>query len=73
MSMDTSLPVNYVKPIGEPIMNLYKFQCTVWVKAESVEEALEGLHEDAEFIGELDDAHIVALESDKGEFDKNFD
>jgi hypothetical protein len=54
-------------------MNLYKFQCTVWVKADSVEEALEGLHEDAEFIGELDDAHIVALESDKGEFDKNCD
>jgi hypothetical protein len=54
-------------------MNLYKFQCTVWVKAESLDEALTGLHEDAEYIGELDDSCIVAIESDKGEFDKNFD
>jgi hypothetical protein len=54
-------------------MNLYKFQCTVWVKAESVEEALQGLHDDARFVGELEDSCLVAIESDDGEFDKNFD
>lgn len=54
-------------------MNLYKFQCTVWVKGESAEDALEKLHDEVEYITYGEDNHLVALESDKGEFDKNFD
>lgn len=53
-------------------MSLYKFECTVWVRGESLEEALKELHDEVEYHFGLDN-NLVALESDKGELDKNFD
>jgi hypothetical protein len=54
-------------------MNLYKFQCTVWVQGESVEEALEKLHDEVGEVIHNQDGYVKAIESDKGEFDTTFD
>lgn len=47
-------------------MNLYKFNCVVWVKGETQGEALKELHDEVEYhFGH--DNNLVALESDEGE------
>ena len=47
-------------------MNLYKFQCTVWVQGETREDALKELHDEVDYHFSLDN-NLVALESDDGE------
>lgn len=46
-------------------MKVYKFQCTVWVRGESVEDALKDLHEEVDYHFGLDN-NLLALESDAG-------
>lgn len=46
-------------------MKTYKFECTVWVRGESVEEALKELHDEVEYHFGLDN-NLLALESDAG-------
>ena len=47
-------------------MNLYKFECTVWVQGTSAEEALKELHDEVDYhFGQ--DNNLVALESNEGE------
>ena len=47
-------------------MNLYRFECVVWVRGESAEDALKELHDEVEYHFSLDN-NLVALESDAGE------
>ena len=47
-------------------MNLYKFQCVIWVRGESAEDALRELHDEADYHFSLDN-NLVALESDDGQ------
>ena len=49
-------------------MNVYKFQCTVWVRGESAEEALKELHDEVDYHFGLDN-NLIALESDNGTLD----
>jgi len=49
------------------MMNVYKFQCTVWVRGESAESASKELHEEVKYHFGLDN-NLIALESDDGEF-----
>ena len=45
-------------------MNLYRFECTVWVRGETAEEALKELHDEVDYhFGQ--DNNLVALESGK--------
>ena len=47
-------------------MNLYKFECTVWVRGTSAEEALKELHDEVDYhFGQ--DNNLIALESGKPE------
>ena len=46
-------------------MKMYKFECTVWVRGESREEALKELHDEADYTFGLDN-NLIALESDEG-------
>jgi hypothetical protein len=46
-------------------MNVYKFQCIVWVHGESAEEALKELHEEVDYFFDLDN-NLIALSSDEG-------
>lgn len=47
-------------------MNLYKFNCVVWVQGETQADALKELHDEVEYhFGH--DNNLVALESDEGE------
>ena len=47
-------------------MNLYRFECVVWVRGNSAEEALNELHDEAEYhFGQ--DNNLVWLESNEGE------
>ena len=47
-------------------MNLYKFECTIWVRGETVEAALKELHDEALY-HHLQDNNLCGLESDEGE------
>jgi hypothetical protein len=47
-------------------MNLYKFECTIWVRGETAEAALKELHDEALY-HHLQDNNLCGLESDKGE------
>ena len=47
-------------------MNLYKFECTVWVQGTSAEEALKHLHDEVDYHFGLDN-NLVALESGEPE------
>ena len=47
-------------------MNLYRFNCNVWVRGESLEEALKELHDEVDYHFGLDN-NLIALESDEGE------
>lgn len=46
-------------------MNVYKFECTVWVRGESAESALKELHDEVDYHFGLDN-NLLALESDAG-------
>jgi hypothetical protein len=47
-------------------MNLYRFECTVWVRGESEQAAFDELHAEANYhFGQ--DNNLVALETDGGE------
>lgn len=46
-------------------MNLYKFQCIVWVRGETQEAALKELHDEVDYHFSLDN-NLIALESDDG-------
>lgn len=46
-------------------MNLYKFECVVWVRGESAEAALKELHDEVEYHFNQDN-NLIALESDNG-------
>ena len=47
-------------------MNLYRFECVVWVRGNSAEEALKELHDEVDYhFGQ--DNNLVALESNEGE------
>ena len=47
-------------------MNVYKFECTVWVHGESAESALKELHEEVDYFFGLDN-NLIALGSNEGE------
>ena len=47
-------------------MNLYKFECTVWVQGTSAEEALKHLHDEVDYHFGLDN-DLIALESGEPE------
>jgi hypothetical protein len=50
-------------------MNTYKFECTVWVRGTTAEEALKELHEEVDYhFGQ--DNNLIALESDSGTLTK---
>lgn len=46
-------------------MNLYRFNCEVWVRGETREAALKELHEEVDYHFALDN-NLVALASDEG-------
>ena len=47
-------------------MNLYRFECVVWVGGNRAEEALKELHDEVDYhFGQ--DNNLVALESNEGE------
>lgn len=46
-------------------MNVYAFNCTVWVRGNTAEEALKELHDEVDYHFGLDN-NLIALESDKG-------
>ena len=46
-------------------MQLYKFECTVWVYGESREAALKELHDEVDYHFSLDN-NLIALQSDEG-------
>jgi hypothetical protein len=46
-------------------MNVYRFECTVWVHGESAEAALKELHDEVDYFFGLDN-NLIALSSDSG-------
>jgi len=48
-------------------VNLYKFECVVWVQGESQEAALKELHDEADYHFAQDN-NLIALQSDEGVF-----
>ena len=46
-------------------MKLYKFECEVWVRGETAEDALNELHDAVASILQADN-NLIALESDDG-------
>lgn len=46
-------------------MKLYKFNCTVWVRGETLADALKELHDEVDYHFALDN-NLIALESDEG-------
>ena len=46
-------------------MKLYKFECEVWVRGETPEDALNELHDEVASILQADN-NLIALESDDG-------
>ena len=47
-------------------MNTYRFECVVWVRGETPEEALKELHDEVDYHFSQDN-NLLALESDEGE------
>ncbi len=47
-------------------MNLYRFECHVWVRGNSLEEAQKELHDEVQYHFGRDN-NLIALESDDGE------
>jgi len=51
-------------------MDLYRFECTVWVRGITREEALKELHDEVLYhFGQ--DNNLVSLESNEGELAEN--
>ena len=46
-------------------MKLYKFECEVWVRGETAEDALNELHDEMQSLLGADN-NLIALESDNG-------
>lgn len=46
-------------------MNVYKFECVIYVHGESAEAAFKELHEEADYFFGLDN-NLIALGSDEG-------
>ena len=46
-------------------MNVYKFECVVWVRGYDRADALKELHDEVEYHFSLDN-NLLALESDEG-------
>ena len=46
-------------------MNIYRFECVVWVRSESAKDALKELHDEVEYHFSQDN-NLIALESDAG-------
>ncbi len=46
-------------------MKLYKFECEVWVRGETAEDALNELHDEVASILQADN-NLIAIESDDG-------
>jgi hypothetical protein len=46
-------------------MKLYKFECEVWVRGETAEDALNELHDEVASILQADN-NLLAIESDDG-------
>lgn len=46
-------------------MNVYRFECQIWVRGESAEAALKELHDEVEYHFSQDN-NLIALESDGG-------
>jgi hypothetical protein len=46
-------------------MNTYRFECVVWVRGETLEDALKELHDEVDYHFSQDN-NLIALESDKG-------
>lgn len=44
-------------------MNVYEFKCTIWVRGETLEAALDELHGEVDYWFGLDNG-LIALESD---------
>jgi len=49
--------------------NVYRFECVVWVRGETLEEALKHLHDEVKYNFSQDN-NLVALESDEGKLDE---
>jgi len=49
--------------------NVYRFECVVWVRGETLEEALKHLHDEVKYHFSQDN-NLVALESDEGKLDE---
>lgn len=47
-------------------MNVYKFECTVWVRGESLQAARQELHDEVDYHFAQDN-NLIALESNAGE------
>jgi hypothetical protein len=47
-------------------MNLYRFECTVWVRGDSLADAQKELHDEVQYHFGLDN-NLVSLESNEGE------
>jgi hypothetical protein len=52
--------------MGDLRMNTYRFECVVWVRGETLEEALKELHDEVDYHFSQDN-NLIALESDEGE------
>lgn len=48
-------------------MKLYKFECTVWVRGDTAEEALKDLHDEIKYSWGYDN-NLDSLQSDGGVF-----
>ena len=46
-------------------MKVYKFECSIWVRGNSIEEALKELHDEVDYHFGLDN-NLIALESNEG-------
>jgi hypothetical protein len=58
--------VNCYRLTGDQTMNLYRFECTVWVRGNTLEEAQKELHDEVQYhFGQ--DNNLVALDSNEGE------
>jgi len=50
-------------------MNVYRFECVVWVRGETLEEAQKELHDEVKYYFSQDN-NLIALESDAGKLDE---
>lgn len=51
-------------------MNIYRFECVVWVRGETLEEAHQELHDEVKYHFSQDN-NLIALESDGGKFEES--